>query len=1089
MTISTTNSQPVANIGADQNVMAGDVVTLDASASTDADADLMTFRWAILARPAGSNAALSDPTAAQPTFTADVGGTYLVQLIANDGHVDSEPDTATVVARVVVPDVVGQTELDARALLVAAQLTIGTITSESSATVPAGQVISESPAAGTVVDAGSAVDVVLSLGPVPNAAPTADAGPDQTTLVGQAVTLDGSASSDDGHLQPLSYAWLSNTAVSAAGQVATVSLPAGTHVFTLTVNDGEFSATDSVTITVSASAPSPLGSAQNFAILGASIVTNIGSTRLTGDLGVSPAIAITGFPPGIVVGTIHAGDTVAAQAHADAGIANTQLKAMTCNTHLTGQDLGAVGPLAGGVYCFDTSAQLTGTLFLTGAGPWTFQVGSTLTTAANAAVVVDAGPSCSGSNVTWQVGTSATLGTGTRFVGTILAGASVTVMTGARVAGRVLALVGAVTLDSNTVSVCAPPVILANQAPVANAGPDQLVPLVSFTALDGRASTDDGQLQPLSYSWTSDTGFTAAGRLATVSLPAGTHVFTLTVSDGEFSRTDSVTITVAASAPSPLGSAQSFAVLGASIVTNIGASVLTGNLGVSPAIAITGFPPGVVVGTIHQGDPIAAQAHDDAGIANLYFKGLPCLPANNLTGQVLGVGVLSLPPGVYCFDTSAQLTGTLTLTGAGPWIFQMGSTLTTAANAEVVVADAGPACSGANVFWQVGSSATLGTGTHFAGTILALASATIGTGATVSGSVVALTAGVTLDSNAVSVCAAPVADTTAPAIQIASPVADAAYALDQVVAASFTCTDASGIASCTGTVASGAQIDTSSAGSKPFCVTAIDNAGNTSTSCVSYSVLEPPTIAVISPIEPLYELGSVLLAEYSCPGAATCTGSVVNGSALDTSTPGVKSFTITATDAAGNVTTQIVTYTVSLGTCVMPFAGIAVWLPGDGSAVEIVNDLAAIWNGTDVYGSGKVAQAFSVGGGRYLSLPFQQVGAFTLQAWVRTPNPLLPEFTGVLSTGGAGQSATSLQIELDGAGNYRLNVGDGAFSWLLGPALDVFQHVSVTFDGSTVTAYLNGQLVQSEAWTGSPGLGFHVLNLGIDREGLQPFTG
>ena len=150
---------------------------------------------------------------------------------------------------------------------------------------------------------------------------------------------------------------------------------------------------------------------------------------------------------------------------------------------------------------------------------------------------------------------------------------------------------------------------------------------------------------------------------------------------------------------------------------------------------------------------------------------------------------------------------------------------------------------------------------------------------------------------------------------------------------------------------------------------------------------------------------------------------------------------------------------------------------------------AAIWTGVETYAAGKVGQGFSVGNGNHVSLPFEQVGAFTVQAWVRAPDRLLPEFTGVLSTGGSAQSATSFQIELDGTGNYRLNVGDGALSWLIGPALDFFQHVAVTFDGSTLTAYLNGQLVQSEVWAGSPGLGFHVLNVGIDREGLHPFTG
>src|SRR6185295_11680129 len=102
----------------------------------------------------------------------------------------------------------------------------------------------------------------------------------------------------------------------------------------------------------------------------------------------------------------------------------------------------------------------------------------------------------------------------------------------------------------------------------------------------------------------------------------------------------------AASAQSPFGSAQDFAVLGGSIVTNTGATVVTGDLGVSPAIAITGFPPGLVVGTIHAGDTVAAQAQADAGIAYLQLKAMPCAPLNNLTGQVLGVQVLSLPPGV-----------------------------------------------------------------------------------------------------------------------------------------------------------------------------------------------------------------------------------------------------------------------------------------------------------------------------------------------------------------------------------------------------------------------------------------------------------
>jgi hypothetical protein len=209
----------------------------------------------------------------------------------------------------------------------------------------------------------------------------------------------------------------------------------------------------------------------------------------------------------------------------------------------------------------------------------------------------------------------------------------------------------------------------------------------------------------------------------------------------------------AASAQSPLASAQSFGILGATTVTNTGPTVVTGDLGVSPGTAITGFPPGVMLGgAVHAADLVAAQAQADAGIANARLRAMTCTPLNNLSGQVLGTDVLILPPGVYCFNTSAQLTGTLSLTGAGPWVFQVGSTLTTASHSAIVVVDAGQNCSGSNVFWQVGSSATLGTGTRFAGNILALASITATTGVSASGSLIALTGAVTMDTNNVSIC-------------------------------------------------------------------------------------------------------------------------------------------------------------------------------------------------------------------------------------------------------------------------------------------------------------------------------------------------
>ncbi|MBZ5558675.1 MAG: PASTA domain-containing protein [Acidobacteriia bacterium] len=170
VTISTTNSKPVANAGPDRTVSVGDLVTLDGSGSSDADFDPLTFRWSITAAPAGSTAALSDPAAVQPTFTPDIAGTYVFQLIVNDGLVDSDPDTVAVTANavvhnVIVPDVTGTTQADAQAALIAAQLVLGVVTTENNNTVPAGEVIRQSPAAGSSVPTGSAVDIVISLGP------------------------------------------------------------------------------------------------------------------------------------------------------------------------------------------------------------------------------------------------------------------------------------------------------------------------------------------------------------------------------------------------------------------------------------------------------------------------------------------------------------------------------------------------------------------------------------------------------------------------------------------------------------------------------------------------------------------------------------------------------------------------------------------------------------------------------------------------------------------------------------------------------------------------------------------------------------
>jgi uncharacterized repeat protein (TIGR01451 family) len=211
------------------------------------------------------------------------------------------------------------------------------------------------------------------------------------------------------------------------------------------------------------------------------------------------------------------------------------------------------------------------------------------------------------------------------------------------------------------------------------------------------------------------------------------------------------TESAAAAAAPPLGTEQSFAVLGGQTVTNTGPSVITGNLGVSPGSAVTGFPPGIVAGgTIHAADAVALQAQNDTTTAYNNLASQAC--TSDLTNQDLGGK--TLVPGVYCFSSSAQLTGALTLNAGGDshavWVFKTTSTLTTASDSSVLLTNGGQPC---NVFWQVGSSAVLGTTTSFVGSILALTSIALDTGADVSGRVLARNGAVTLDSNKVSAAA------------------------------------------------------------------------------------------------------------------------------------------------------------------------------------------------------------------------------------------------------------------------------------------------------------------------------------------------
>ncbi|MFW2512639.1 ice-binding family protein [Demequina sp. SO4-13] len=223
----------------------------------------------------------------------------------------------------------------------------------------------------------------------------------------------------------------------------------------------------------------------------------------------------------------------------------------------------------------------------------------------------------------------------------------------------------------------------------------------------------------------------ATGLVTTLMLGAGGTAIAATVLDG----------------PVDLGTAATYGVLGASAVTNTGPTVVNGDLGLSPDTSITGFdgaPNGTVNGTIHQTDAEAAQAQSDALVG--YNVAASLSPTQTGIGELAG---LSLTPGVYTGGELALSDGSvLTLEGSAEsvWVFQAASTLTVGSASQIIITGGASAC---NVFWQVGSSATIGTTADFSGTVMADQSVTATTGATIEGRLIALNGAVTLDTNVI----------------------------------------------------------------------------------------------------------------------------------------------------------------------------------------------------------------------------------------------------------------------------------------------------------------------------------------------------
>jgi len=197
-----------------------------------------------------------------------------------------------------------------------------------------------------------------------------------------------------------------------------------------------------------------------------------------------------------------------------------------------------------------------------------------------------------------------------------------------------------------------------------------------------------------------------------------------------------------------LGTAITFGALsGTAGITSSGATVIKGDIGTT-GTSITGFPIGTFTGKEHLDDPTAVSA---LAASKLAFTAAKALPFTKDLSVNKTLGGLTLTPGTYKFSTTASLTDIVTLSGAGAYVFQIGTTLTAVANSSVVLTNGALAC---DVFWQVGTSATLSSKVTFVGSILAMVSITVGSGTSVNGGLFSQTASITLIDNAITVPAA-----------------------------------------------------------------------------------------------------------------------------------------------------------------------------------------------------------------------------------------------------------------------------------------------------------------------------------------------
>jgi hypothetical protein len=321
-----------------------------------------------------------------------------------------------------------------------------------------------------------------------------------------------------------------------------------------------------------------------------------------------------------------------------------------------------------------------------------------------------------------------------------MAAGAITIGAGAVVTGNALSIGGTVTLSANTITT--PPTVTITGGRTAFTA--DTAPTIAGTAEAATGTTI--VVTMAGQRMTTTIGADGTWRVTATTVPDGWYLVVASImGPAGNSGTARQTLTVGPTSTVPLGSAASYSVLGATGVTNSGATDVSGDLGVSPAGSIVGFPPGVVGGHIHAGDPQAAQAQGDLLLA--YTDAAARAPQAGFAGDLNG---LTFSPGIYDTAAALALTGALTLDGQGDpnavFIFQVDAALNTAAASTVSLTGGARA---SNVFWQVNGAAGIGAAASFSGTIMAAGAITIGAGAVVTGNALSIGGTVTLSANTI----------------------------------------------------------------------------------------------------------------------------------------------------------------------------------------------------------------------------------------------------------------------------------------------------------------------------------------------------